>query len=183
MEINHRFILKKAVFLDRDGTIIEDNGYLSKASQVKFFDDAFEALSRLQKDYMLFIVTNQQGIAEGILTTEEVDCVNQYVVDSLNDAGINIMDVYVCSHIKTDNCKCRKPKPYFLHKASENYNVNLEKSFVIGDHPSDIQFANNADAKGIYVLTGHGEKHFSELNSNETVVSNISAAVDKILKK
>ena len=183
MEINHKIISKKAVFLDRDGTIIEDNGYLSKDTQVVFFDDVFEALRRLQKDYMLFIVTNQQGISEGVLTAGEVDYVNQYVVDLLNNAGINIMDVYVCPHTKADNCECRKPKPYFLHKANKDYNVNLEKSFVIGDHPSDIQFANNADGKGIYLLTGHGKKHLSELSSNETVVSNISDAVDTILNK
>ena len=87
--------MKKAVFLDRDGTIIEDNGYLSKPSQVMFFNDAFDALRRLQKDYMLFIVTNQQGISEGILTAAEVNCVNQYVVDSLKNSGINIMNVYI----------------------------------------------------------------------------------------
>ena len=181
MNINHKIILKKAVFLDRDGTIIEDGGYLSNPSQVTFFNDTFDALKRLQKDYMLFMVTNQQGISEGILTAEEVDRVNQYVVDSLNDAGINIMHVYVCPHTKADNCECRKPKPYFLHKASKDYSIELKNSFVIGDHPSDIQFANNANAKGIYLLTGHGERHLSELNNNEIVASNISNAVNRIL--
>ncbi len=183
MEINHKIILKKAVFLDRDGTIIEDGGYLSKPSQVMFFNDTFDALRRLQKDYMLFIVTNQQGISEGILTAKEVDCVNQYVVDSLNDAGINIMDVYVCPHTKADNCECRKPKPYFLHKASKDYSIELENSFVLGDHPSDIQLAIQTGANSIYLLTGHGKKHLSELNSNEIVASNISDAVSRILGK
>ena len=179
--LKETYNLKKAVFLDRDGTIIEDNGYLSKPSQVMFFNDSFDALRRLQKDYMLFIVTNQQGISEGILTKEEVNCVNQYVVDSLKNAGINITNVYVCPHTKADNCVCRKPNPYFLHKASKDYNIELENSFVIGDHPSDIQLAIKTKAKGIYLLSGHGKKHLSELNSNEIVVSNINDAVSRIL--
>jgi len=170
------------VFLDRDGTIIEDHGYLSEPSQVIFFDDAFEALKRLQKDFLLFIVTNQQGISQGILTKKEVGFVNQYVVDELNNAGIKILEVYVCPHTKTDNCACRKPHPFFLNKASKDFNIDLENSFVIGDHPSDVQLATKANAKGIYLLTGHGKNHLSDLNKNEIVVSNISDAVSWILE-
>ena len=171
------------MFLDRDGTIIEDHGYLSKHSQVIFFDDTFEALKRLQKEFLLFIVTNQQGISQGILTKEEVDFVNQYVVDSLKNAGIKILEVYVCPHTKTDNCACRKPHPFFLNKASKDFNIDLESSFVIGDHPSDVQLATKANAKGIYLLTGHGKNHLSDLNENEIVVSKISDAVNLILDK
>lgn len=171
------------MFLDRDGTIIQDNGYLSNPSQVIFFDDAFDALRRLQKDFLLFIVTNQQGISQGILTKEEVDFVNQYVVDLLNNAGIKISEVYVCPHTKTDNCKCRKPHPYFLHKASKDFDIDLQNSFVIGDHPSDVQLATKANAKGIYLLTGHGKNHLAELKGDEIVVPKISDAVNLILEK
>ena len=174
--------MKKAVFLDRDGTIIEDNGYLSEPSQVSFFDDSFEALKRLQKDYLLFIVTNQQGISERLITRKEVECVNQYVVDSLKRAGINILEVYVCPHTKADKCECRKPNPYFLHKASKEYGIELENSFVIGDHPSDIQLADKANAQGIYLLSGHGSKHLSELTGDEIVVPKISDASSRILR-
>ena len=171
------------MFLDRDGTIIEDHGYLSKPSQVIFFDDAFDALKRLQKDFLLFIVTNQQGISQGILTKSEVDSVNQFVVDELNNAGIKILEVYACPHTKTDNCKCRKPNAFFLNKASHDFDIDLKSSFVIGDHPSDVQFAINANAKGIYLLTGHGKNHLSELNGDEIVVPKISDAVSKIFEK
>ena len=175
--------MRKAVFLDRDGTIIEDNGYLANPSQVVFFEDTFDALRQLQTEYMLFIITNQQGIKEGVLTAEEVDCVNQYVVDSLKNADINITAVYVCPHTKADNCMCRKPNPYFLHKAKKDYHLNLEHSFVLGDHPSDIQLAINAKANGIYVLTGHGKEHLSDLNNNGVVVSGIDEAVNRITGK
>lgn len=175
--------MQRAVFLDRDGTIIEDNGYLSNPSQVVFFNDTFDALRRLQKNFMLFIITNQQGIGENILTVEEVGCVNQHVVDSLNNAGINIIDVYVCPHTKAANCVCRKPNPYFLYKASKDYSIELKSSFVFGDHPSDIQLAIKANAKGIYLLTGHGRKHLADLKNNDVVVSGIDEAVSRIVGK
>ncbi len=173
--------IRKAIFLDRDGTIIEDNGYLSDPSQVVFFDDTIDTLKLLQKEFLLFIVTNQQGIGEGILTTEDVNCVNRYVVDSLKNAGVNIKAAYVCPHTKADNCVCRKPNPYFLYKASKYYHIDLERSFVLGDHPSDIQLAINANANGIFVLTGHGKYHRSQLDINTVVVSGIGEAVKNII--
>jgi len=175
--------LQKAVFLDRDGTIIEDNGYLSHPSQVVFFDDTFEALRRLQKDFMLFIITNQQGIGNGVLTPQEVEGVNLYIVDLLKKSGIHITDVYVCPHTKDDRCICRKPKPYFLHKAEREHGINLKHSFVVGDHPSDIELALNVGARGIFVLTGHGRKHVWEIDDNAVVVPAIGEASVRITGK
>lgn len=172
--------MPKAVFLDRDGTIIEDRGHLHDPAQVVFFPDAVEALSRLQREFLLFIVTNQPGIAEGILTRQEVESVNAHVFARLAEAGIPITDVYVCPHRRQDGCHCIKPNPYFLNKAAAQYQVDLGESFTIGDHPHDVELACKAGAQGIYVLTGHGVKHRPELPSDVVIVSGISAAATRI---
>ncbi|VAX15149.1 D-glycero-beta-D-manno-heptose-1,7-bisphosphate 7-phosphatase [hydrothermal vent metagenome] len=154
--------MQKAIFLDRDGTIIEDVGYIKTTKEVVFFDNTFDALKILQKDYLFFIVTNQSGIAKYLLTIEEVNNVNNYIVEKLNRESIKTTEVFVCPHKKEDNCKCHKPKPYFLLEATKKYNIGLSNSYVIGDHPSDVYCAENAGANGIYILTGHGNKHLNE---------------------
>jgi histidinol-phosphate phosphatase family protein len=174
---------RKAIFLDRDGTIIEDHGHLGSPSQVEFFDDTFQALRQAVNDYLFFIITNQQGIAEGIISREQVDRVNKHVVHVLGKESIPISDVYVCPHKKEDTCRCRKPRPYFLHKASQDYTIDLSVSFVIGDHPADVICAENAGAQGIYVLSGHGEKHRSELPDDTLVVPGIRDAIAFIMKE
>jgi histidinol-phosphate phosphatase family protein len=170
-----------AVFLDRDGTLIEDAGFLRHAAQVDFYPQTFSALRRLG-DYMLFIVTNQSGIAQGHIRAEEARAVNDYVVQRLSEEGTAIRTVYCCPHQRTDACGCMKPKPYFLRVAEREHEIDLARSFVVGDHPSDIELAHAVGARGIYVLTGHGLKHRAELKVPATVVADIDAAADVILE-
>ena len=172
---------KAAVFLDRDGTIIEDCGHLREPCEIIFFPDTFKALNQLQKHFLLFIVTNQPGIAEKEITHADADCVNNAVVSTLAQKGIKIMDVYTCPHKRSENCCCIKPKPYFLKKAAGLYNLNLAKSFMVGDHPHDVQLARNVGAQGIYVLTGHGSKHLSEIPEDTEVFDGIKQACEKII--
>jgi len=169
-----------AVFLDRDGTIIEDRGHLRDPSEVIFFTETFEALRELQKHFLLFIATNQSGIAKGLITREDVDCVNTHVVTALAEAGVQICDLYVCPHSRSEKCRCIKPKPYFLRKAAEHYGIDLSASFTVGDHPHDVQLAKNAGARGIYVLTGHGWKHLDELPKDTETASGMMEAADTI---
>ena len=169
-----------AVFLDRDGTIIEDRGHLRAPSEVVFFPDTFEALLQLQKHFLLFIVTNQPGIAEGTIRRTEADQVNSAVVTALAERGIEVAEVYVCCHRRSDNCRCIKPKPYFLKRAASHYGLDLGKSFTVGDHPHDVQLAKNVGARGIYVLTGHGLKHAAELPEDIESVQGIMEASEKI---
>lgn len=169
-----------AIFLDRDGTLIEDAGFLRDIAEVEFFPQTFSALRRIA-DFVLFIVTNQSGIAKGDITTEEVRAVNDYVVWRLAEKEIEIRAVYCCPHQRSDECQCIKPKPYFLKLAERDHKIDLGRSFVVGDHPSDIELAHAVGAKGIYVLTGHGAKHRGELQVPGTVVANIGAAADIIL--
>ncbi len=173
--------LRPAVFLDRDGTIIEDRGDLARPSQVAFFADTFPALKRLNRFFDLFIVTNQSGVSTGAMTMEDVKCVNAHVVSELALFDIRIRETYVCPHKPNDGCSCVKPKPYFLRKAETDHGIDLKRSFAIGDHPHDVAFAENAGAKGIYVLSGHGEKHQEELSGDVVVVGGIREAADRIL--
>jgi D-glycero-D-manno-heptose 1,7-bisphosphate phosphatase len=172
-----------AVFLDRDGTIIEDRGHLRDPSQVVFFQDTFDALRRLQEHFLLFVVTNQSGVAEGVLTRSDVDQVNAHIVTRLVEEGVRIENVYVCPHRPIDGCSCIKPQPYFLKEAAVRHQIDMRESFVIGDHPHDVLLARNAGAFGIYVLTGHGARHFGELPKRTLVVTGIWEAATHILKK
>jgi histidinol phosphatase-like enzyme len=103
-------------------------------------------------------------------------------MEHLASHGIEITEVYVCPHRRSDNCSCIKPKPYFLRLAAREYDVELARSYVVGDHPSDVELAANAGARGVYVLTGHGKKHRSELPGGVVVVPGIQQAADWILR-
>lgn len=172
--------MRPAVFLDRDGTLIEDRGYLRTPEEAVFFSDTIPALLELQKVFLFFIVTHQSGIAKGVITAGQASTVNDYVVDVLAEAGITIREVYCCPHNRDDGCQCIKPNPYHLQQAARQYNVDLQRSFVLGDHPHDVELARRAGAIGIYLLTGHGEKHRRELPSGEIVAKGIGAACDLI---
>jgi len=171
---------RPAVFLDRDGTLIEDRGWLRDPAEVVFFTDTFEALRDLQQMAELFIVTNQSGIARGLLTAADADRVNQFTVERLAAEGIRIRAVYTCPHQREDRCGCMKPEPYFALQAAADFNISPEYSFTVGDHPHDVAMAHRFGGKGIYVLTGHGAKHLAELGRREGVAPSLRAAVAQI---
>src|SRR4030042_3020131 len=182
-KVTMRHNANAAVFLDRDGTIIEDRGHLRDPSDIVFFPETFEALQKLRDYFLLFIVTNQVGIAEGQIASGDVDRVNCCIVSALAERGIVITDVYVCPHRRADNCLCIKPKPYFLRKAAKHYGIDLGVSFTVGDHPHDVQLARNAGARGVYILTGHGRKHLNELPEDTEIVSGIAEAAETIVSR
>ena len=169
-----------AVFLDRDGTLIEDAGFLRTVDQVQFFPQTFTALRRLRDAFALFIVTNQSGVAKGEITHEQAQTVNNFVVQRLREEGIDIRAVYCCPHERADGCDCIKPNPYFRNRAEREHQIDLARSFTVGDHPCDVELAAGVGASGIYVLTGHGAKHRDELQAPCLVVDDIGAAADAI---
>lgn len=172
-----------AIFLDRDGTIINDVGYVKLASEVKFYPFAFKALDLLQENFLLFIITNQSGIAKELITEKEFSDVNKYILNTLKEQGIVIYDVFCCPHKSEDNCECKKPKTYFIEKACRLYNIDLSKSYIIGDHPSDVQCGINAGITPLYLLTGHGNKHKNEIDKNTIIFDNILEATKYITSK
>ena len=173
--------MKQAVFLDRDGTLIKDNGFLGDPGKVEFYSCTVEALKLLQQKFDLFIVTNQCGIANGIISQEQVEKVNKFVIDTLAGNGIDIKECYVCPHAIGGGCKCRKPQAFFAEQAAEKYGLDLSGSYVIGDHLSDMRFAKAFGGHGAYVLTGHGT-HDRHLATDDIVISkNILYAAIKIM--
>lgn len=159
-----------AVFLDRDGTLIEDVGYVSDPAGMKWLPDVFRALGLLAERFALVVVTNQPGIARGALTPGQVDDVHRHLVAECARHGVTIEAVYACPHDRSLGCACVKPNPYFLDRAAAEHGLDLARSFVIGDHPYDMEFARRGGARGVYVLTGHGEEHRAELTGAETAV-------------
>jgi len=177
--------MNKAIFLDRDGTIIKDKGYINSPKDVIFYDFTFNSLRKLQQDYKLFIVTNQQGIAKGLIDHEELGEIHNYILSRFEEERIRIEKIYYCPHSAEDNCECRKPKTRFVEEAAGEYNIDLKNSYVIGDHLSDALLGYNAGAKGIYVLTGHGPKHLKlippEIKHRIIVAKSLKFAVTIIL--
>lgn len=155
--------MNRAIFLDRDGTINEDVGYFCSPDKLKFIPVAIEALKMLQKDFLLFIVTNQSGIGKNAFTNDEFLQFNKFFETFLKNKGIAITHIYYCPHTKEEGCICHKPKPYFLRQAEKDYGIDLKVSYVLGDHPHDIEMAHRVGAGSAYLLTGHGAKHKQEL--------------------
>jgi len=170
-----------AVFLDRDGTIMEDVGTVSDPAKIQLYDDTVQALRLLQKSYQLFIVTNQAGVSRGEITLEQVDTVHAHLSEMLRKDGIIIQEFFTCPHTTEDQCDCKKPKPGMIHSAAKKYGLDLKRSFIIGDHPHDTETAQEQGLYGLYVLTGHGQKHLHELNSEALVFHRLQDAVDWIL--
>ena len=175
--------MKNAVFLDRDGTLIEDVGHLRSPIDINFYADVYAALKILKKDFLLFIITNQTGISKGHLTVEEVNEVNKAIIKRFSEESINITDIYVCPHSKEGKCICSKPESYFLLEAAKKYNIDLASSYLIGDHPEDVYCAENAGATGIYLLIGHGVKHLHEFAQKPIIKADILAAAKYINSK
>ena len=148
----------KAVFLDRDGTVIVDPPDLRVDSMAKIhlFPDSLEALKLLATlDFGVIEITNQVGIAEGRLNEIEFSRINNKVLDLLRSSGIKILKTYMCPHAPQDNCACRKPKPKMLLDAAKDFGIDLSGSYTIGDRESDILAGVNAGTKTILVQTGN----------------------------
>lgn len=155
--------MRRAVFIDRDGVIVDDSGFVHKIENFNLIPNAIEGL-KLLKGFELFIVTNQSGIGRGVFTFEDFFKFNNHLVKELEKNKIRIRKTYVCQHKPEDNCECRKPKIKFLKEAEKEFNIDLKKSFVIGDRKSDFEMGKNAECKTIHVLTGYGINAKNDVN-------------------
>ena len=180
--------LRPAVFLDRDGTICEEVGYLNHVSRFRL-RFAAEALQRLNDSgYAVIVVSNQSGVARGYFPDSLVQQVNQVMVQQLSEAGARVDAVYYCPHASSDNCSCRKPKTGMLERAVRDHCIDLRRSFVVGDRYGDVQLARNAQARGILVRTGYGEGeiawHSAEWSAPpDFIADDLMEGVDWILRR
>ena len=157
----------KAVFLDRDGTINYDYGYVHKKDKLKFLPGVIESLERLNNaGYLLIIITNQSGIGRGYFTLEEYNEFNNYMLEKLKEQGINITKVYYCPHTDNDNCNCRKPKLGLFYQAIDEYNIDLNESYAIGDNERDLAICVDSPICGI-LLNKNSKKFISKKSFKE----------------
>ena len=148
---------QKAIFLDRDGVINIEKEYLYKIEDFEFISGVIEAMKYFQdKGYLLFIITNQSGIGRNYYTKDDFNTLTSWMQEVLKKQNINISQVEFCPHTPTDNCTCRKPLTGMIDNILENFDIDLENSWLIGDKSSDILCANNANIKNtIQVKSGH----------------------------
>ncbi|HXT39611.1 MAG TPA: HAD family hydrolase [Candidatus Angelobacter sp.] len=178
--------MNRAVFLDRDGTIIEDKDYLNDPGQVVLFRGAAEALKRLQDaGFKLFIVSNQSGVGRGYFTLAEVERVNQRLVELLAKHGVRIEKIYIAPEAPEQPSRGRKPSPQFLFDARDEFGIDLAQSFMIGDKLSDLECGWNAGVKkSILVRTRYDaeqERDFTDGLARAAVACDLNGAVEWVL--
>lgn len=179
--------MSQAVFLDRDGTLIEERHFLHRPEDVVLLSGAVAALKKLQDaGYNLFIVSNQSGVGRGYFTLAEVEAVNQHLVQEFGRAGVRIEKFYVAPEAPDQPSRGRKPSPQFLFDARDEFGVDLAESYMIGDKLSDLECGWNGGVKqSILVRTGYGadlEQVEAEKLERAAVVDDLSGAADWILK-
>ena len=143
--------------MDRDGVINEEVGYLHKIKDFKFINGVMDSCNYfLSLGYQIIVVTNQSGIGRGLYKEEDFQIVNEWMLGKFEQQGVSILDVFFCPHGPNDNCYCRKPKPGLFTDAMEKYDIDMKKSWMIGDKEADIEAANNAGIiQTILVKSGH----------------------------
>jgi D-glycero-D-manno-heptose 1,7-bisphosphate phosphatase len=155
---------RPAVFLDRDGTLTDEVGYVNHPSRLRLLPRSAEAIRRLNAAGVpAVVVTNQAGIARGYFSQDVLDAVSATLVAQLAEAGARLDGVYVCPHHPTEGappyrarCECRKPKPGLLRRAAAELGLDLARSTMIGDKPSDLVPGREVGAATVLVLTGYG---------------------------
>jgi D,D-heptose 1,7-bisphosphate phosphatase len=185
--------MNRAIFLDRDGTIIEDRGYICHLTQSEIFPFTLPAV-RLMNEHLfkVVVITNQASIAKGICSKEEVEILHQEIKTELNRKGGKISRFYYSPYHKdgiipeySRDSVFRKPAPGMILEAVKDFNINLAASYMMGDSLVDIQAGANAGCKTVLVLTGKGKKTLESLNSSDVspdfIAENILTAFEEII--
>ena len=147
--------MQKALFLDRDGVINEDLGYVYEARNFKFCEGIFEALANFSAlGYKLIVITNQSGIGRGYYTVRQFEILNEFMLGEFKKRGVTIDEVCFCPHAPEDNCECRKPRPKMILEAARKFSVDLEHSIMIGDKQSDMDAAIAAGVGRKFLIDG-----------------------------
>ena len=180
---------RQAVFLDRDGTIADEIGYLNHLSRFKVFPFAPAAIRRLNKAGIpVIVVTNQSGVARGFFPESLVRRVHRKMEKELAAAGARVDGIYYCPHIRDDGCACRKPFPGMLKDAARDHNLEISGSTLVSDRYDDIRMGHENGCRTILVLTGYGRGEYQWNRKKwprqlDHVVENLKDAVKIILKE
>ncbi|MDA7916344.1 HAD family hydrolase [Verrucomicrobia bacterium] len=178
--------MKCAVFLDRDGCLIEERHYLSDPDEVVLIEGASLALKQLSDaGFELFLVTNQSGVGRGYFTLEDVARVHERLLSLLEEDGVVLKDIYIAPEAPDEPSRGRKPSPQFLFDARDEHGIDLGKSFMIGDKKVDVDCGLNAGVgKSYLVLTGHGPEWQEQVDVSDPkqgVVPSLGGAASLIL--
>ena len=145
----------RAVFLDRDGVINEkapEGSYITNLSQFKILPGALDAIARLnQNRFRTFLITNQRGIARGLVSPENIAVMHEYLRDAVRRASGCIEKIYLCPHDYADDCDCRKPRPGMLRAAALEFGLDLKQSWMIGDSAIDVEAGRRAGCRTAYI--------------------------------
>jgi D,D-heptose 1,7-bisphosphate phosphatase len=186
---------RPAVFLDRDGTINVEVGYLSRPEDLRLINGSAGAIRLLNEaGFLVVVVSNQSGVARGYFSEEAVERVNKAMARRLERRGARLDAIYYCPHYPEGvvdryrrECDCRKPAPGMVRRAQEDLGIDVPRSYVVGDHLGDILLAKNVGARSILVATGHGADEIEKLTGRgiepDFVVKNLAEAVDRILSE
>jgi D-glycero-D-manno-heptose 1,7-bisphosphate phosphatase len=186
--MSERPLLRRAVFLDRDGTISEEMGYVNHIDRFQIFPFAAEAIRQLNEaEIPVIVITNQSGVARNIFPESLVHEVHKKMVSQLAEGGAWIDSIYFCPHKSEDECECRKPNPGLLQQAAREHGLDLRASWVIGDRYADLEMAHTAGARGMLVMTGYGRGEYEHYRSTwsrqpDALAANLSDAVRQILQ-
>lgn len=179
MKTNQKF---KAVFLDRDGTLIEEVNYLSRIEDLQFFSYTKKVIELLKKnDFLVIVITNQSGIGRGMFEESAMHEIHEAIQKNL-DGQIDAF--YFCPHLPDADCICRKPRTEMIEQAAEKFSIDLEKSWMIGDKVMDVGAGFNAGTRTALVLTGHGKNEAGKLTQPPDVIAaNLLEAVEQIVSE
>lgn len=178
---------RRAVFLDRDGTLVRDVGYLRNPADIELLPGVIQALTLLRdRDIALVLVSNQSGIGRGLLTGDDLARVHERLTHSLAQHGVRLDGVYYCPHAPWDQCECRKPLPGLLYLAAQELGLDLARSFTVGDKLSDVAAGHRVGCRT--VLLGNVPKPIGTSSAEpdkvpDAIVSDLLAAARWIISQ
>jgi D-glycero-D-manno-heptose 1,7-bisphosphate phosphatase len=181
--------LKKAVFIDRDGTINEESGYLFRKEDCRFIPGTFEAIVQLNiAGFLVVVITNQSGIARGYYSEADLDQLHLYMADEIAAAGGRIDGWYHCPHhpdylSESSQCDCRKPLPGMLQRAAHELGLDLASSWMIGDKIADVAAGSAAGCQTILVKTGYGAVEALSAQIEQLILADLEAAAAHIIEQ
>jgi D-glycero-D-manno-heptose 1,7-bisphosphate phosphatase len=187
-------VLKPAVFLDRDGTLAFEVGYINHLSRFKLYPFAVDAVRLVNRaGFLAVVVTNQAGVARGYFPESMIQVVHAHLLAAIESGGARLDGIYYCPHHPTageppyrQDCDCRKPRPGLVQRAAAELGIDLARSWVVGDRPGDLELAWKVGARGALVKTGYGRGELTFNRSSferepDLVAENALEAVTRIV--
>ncbi|HTK25972.1 MAG TPA: HAD family hydrolase [Pyrinomonadaceae bacterium] len=173
---------RKAVFIDRDGTLIEEVNFLSRVEDLRFFPFTLEAVKLLKDNgFLVIVVTNQSGIGRSIYGEDDMHAIHDEIQSHVDG---RLDEFYFCPHRPDEGCRCRKPNLGMIEDARRDFGIDFNRSWIVGDKKLDVETGFNAGLGTVMVMTGYGKKHVGELERQpDLVAENLLDAARAIVEK